>query len=141
MTVGDANRPVDCVWCRGKHARRFLCDGAAEVLQASIDRGRGGTLPSIELDVPHEMTPDPFADLLVAQLVVKAGLIPGPGGVVHPALVFTGMDAQRQTLPQWIYPADDVTLRQAAPLVHEMTELAIRQANDHNGPVGGSPGE
>ena len=130
--MGEHNRPVDCPWCRDRHGRRFLCDPAAAMLAASAERGQSGTLPTIELDSPIEMTPDPYADLLVGQLVVKAGLIPAPGGVVHPALVFSGMDAQRRVLPQWIYPSDDVNLRRAAPLVHDMTELAIRQADAKN---------
>jgi hypothetical protein len=131
--MGEHNRPIHCMWCRSTHGRRFLCDPAADLLAASAARGGGLTLPSIELDEAPQMTPDPRADLLVAQLVVKAGLVPLPGGVVHPALVFTGMDAQLRTLPQWIYVAgDDGLLRQAAPLVHEMTELAIRRADTQN---------
>lgn len=131
--MGEHNRLIDCTWCRGTHGRRFLCDPAAAVLADSVARGSALTMPSIELDEPPEMTPDPRADLLVAQLVVKAGLIPTPGGVVHPALVFTGMDAQLRTLPQWIYVAgDDGLLRKAAPLVREMTELAIRRADQKN---------
>lgn len=130
--MGEHNRPVYCPWCRSEHGRRFLCDPAAAVLAASAERGNSGTMPTIELDEPLQMTPDPRADLLIAQLVVKAGLIPAPGGVVHPALVFSGMDAQRRTLPQWIYPADDLNLRRAAPLVHEMTELAISRADAQN---------
>lgn len=130
--VGEHNRPVYCPWCRGSHGRRLLCDSAAAVLAGVIQRGQSGTLPTIELDAPLQMTPDPRADLLVSQLVVKAGLIPDPVGTVHPALVFSGMDAEGRTLPQWIYPADDASLRRAAPMVHEMTELAIRRADAGN---------
>lgn len=131
--MGEHNRQIYCPWCRSSHGRRFLCDPAAAVLAASAERGNSGTLPTIQMDAPLPMTPDPRADTLIGQLVVKAGLIPAPGGVVHPALVFTGMDAERRTLPQWIYPADDLNLRRAAPLVHDMTELAIRRADAQNG--------
>lgn len=132
--MGEHNRPINCVWCRSTHGRRFLCDPVAAVLAESIARGAALSMPTIELDEAPQMTPDPHADQLIGQLVVKAGLIPVPGGVVHPALVFTGMDAQLRTLPQWIYVAgDDGLLRKAAPLVHEMTELAIRRANAQNG--------
>jgi hypothetical protein len=131
--MGEHNRPINCIWCRSTHGRRFLCDPAAELLAASAARGAALTLPAIELDAAPEMTPDPRADLLVGQLVVKAGLFPLPGGVVHPALVFTGMDVHMRTLPQWIYVAgDDGLLRQAAPLVRDMTELAIRRADKQN---------
>jgi hypothetical protein len=132
--MGEHNRSINCHWCRTTHGRRFLCDPAAEVLVRSAGRGAALTMPTIELDEPAPMTPDPHADLLIAQLVVKAGLIPAPGGVVYPALVFTGVDVQFRTLPQWIYvPGDDGLMRKAAPLVSEMTELAIGRADAQNG--------
>lgn len=131
--MGEHNRPIYCIWCRDRHGRRFLCDPSAALLADSAARGGALTMPTIELDEPPEMTPDPRADLFVGQLVVKAGIIPLAGGVVHPALIFTGMDAQLRTLPQWIYvPGDDGLLRRSAPLVHQMTELAIRKANEQN---------
>lgn len=130
--MGEHNRPVYCPWCRTEHGRRFLCDAAADVLIRAAQRGESLNLPSIELDQPIQMTPDPKADTLISQLVVKAGLIPAPDGTVHPALVFSGLDAQRRVLPQWIYPADDVNLRRAAPLIHDMTEMAISRADQQN---------
>lgn len=130
--MGESKRPVDCPWCRESHGRRFLCDAAAAILGDSMQRGRSGTLPAIEMDQPLPMTPDPDADVIVAQLVVKAGMVPGPGGVIHPVLVFTGLDADRRVLPQWVYLAGNEELRAAAPLVQEMAELAIRRADQQN---------
>lgn len=121
-----------CVWCRGRHGRRFLCDSAMAVLDRALERGREGTMPTLVLDEPIPLVPDPAADTLVGQLVVQAGVIPGPG-VYHPAVVLTGRDAEGHQLPKWIYVADDDNLRRAAPLVHEMTELAIRRADERNG--------
>lgn len=130
--MGEHNRPIDCPWCRNRHPRRFLCDPAAYVLTEAGRRGESGTLPTIEFETPMDMALDPRADTLVAQIVVKAGLIPAPGGVIHPALVFTGMDVQRRTLPQWIHAASDTELRHTARLVHDMAELAIGQADAQN---------
>src|SRR5690349_19369793 len=109
--MGEHNRPVYCPWCRDSHGRRFLCEPAAAVLAGAAQRGNAGTLPTIEMDAPLPLAPDPHADALISQFVVKGGLIPAPGGVTHPALVFTGMDAERRTLPQWIYAATDEQLR------------------------------
>lgn len=121
-----------CPWCRSGHGRRFLCDGAAAALEEVARRGRSGTMPTVTLDEPIQMMPDPSVDTLVAQLVVKAGMIPGPGGVYHPAIVLTGQTADRTRLPQWVYAAEDESLRRVAPLMRDMTELAIRQADARN---------
>ncbi len=131
--MGEHNRPVDCLWCRSSHGRRFLCDAAAAVLQASIERGESGTMPAVEFDDLVDDAPDPRVDQLVSQLVVKGAVVDGPGGVAHPALVFTGQDAERRRLPQWVYVASDAQLRQAVTLVRDMTELAIRRTDEQNG--------
>jgi hypothetical protein len=131
--VGEHNRPIDCPWCRTTHGRRFLCDPAAAILTTYVERGESGTMPTVELDAPVDLAPDPNADTLVSQLVVKGALIPAPGGVTHPALVFSGQDAERRRLPQWVYVGTDGQLRAASQLVHDMTEMAIRRADAQNG--------
>lgn len=130
--MGEHNRPVPCPFCRASHGRRFMCDPVAAMVRGMIQRGEGLSLPTLHLDEPLMMTPDPDADLIIGQLVAKAGTVPVPGGVYHPALVLTGMDAMGRTLPQWIYASDDEHLRLAAPLVHDMVELAIRRADAQN---------
>jgi|SRR5882757_5580707 len=131
--MGEHNRQITCPWCRSTHGRRFLCDPAATVLVEAGRRGESGNLPTIAFDEPVQGVVDPKADTLIAQFVVKGATLPGPGGVIHPALVFTGMDATFRALPQWIYPGSDQELRRAAPLVKSMTDLAIAQANRLNG--------
>lgn len=102
------------------------------MLQASARRGQSGTLPSLELEEPLLMTGDWAADQLMGQFVVKAGLFPGPGAIMHPAIVVTGQDVHGRVLPQWIYASADTDLRAAAALVDEMAELAIRRADAQN---------
>ena len=131
--MGEHNRPIDCPWCRGRHGIRFLCDPAAAILTASIERGEAATMPTIEFDDAVDPTLDPRADQLVSQLVVKGSLIGGPGGITHPGLVFIGQDADRRRLPQWVYVGTDGELRSIAKLVHDMAELAIRRADTQNG--------
>lgn len=132
--MGEHNQLIDCRWCRGTHARRYLCDSAATALEMSAQRGLSGTMPAIVLDEPlPPMSPNPDADKLVGQLVFKAGVLPDPAGILHPVLVMTGMDAQRRTLPSWMYCADDASLRLGPPLMNDMVELAIERANAQNG--------
>jgi hypothetical protein len=120
-----------CPYCRLKHLPRHLCDPAKAVLDAMVARGDSFTMPTLTFDQPMYETPGPV-DRLLAQLVVKGAVIPAPGGVQHPALVFTGRD-MAGPLPQWLYSGNDAQLRAAARLVHEMTELAIRTADEQNG--------
>jgi len=120
-----------CVWCRDRHGRRFLCDGARTVLDNVIERAKARSQPAVVYDESVDMVPDPNADALVGTVLVKAGMYPGPG-VQHPALVITGRDAEGRQLPNWIYVADDVTLRALPPLVSRMVDLAIEQADERN---------
>lgn len=120
-----------CPYCRFKHLPRHLCDPAKAVLDAMVARGESFTMPTLTFDEPMYSVPDD-ADRLLAQLVVKAAVIPVPGGVHHPALVFAARDMSGP-LPQWLYAGTDAQLRATVKLVDEMTELAIRTADQQNG--------
>jgi hypothetical protein len=119
------------VWCRDRHGRRFLCDGAKAVLDNAIERAKARTQPAVAYNEQVELVPDPAADAMVGTVLIKAGLYPGPG-VQHPALVITGRDTEGRQLPNWIYVADDATLRALPPMVNRMVDLAIAQADKKN---------
>ena len=120
---------IDCVHCRSRHTARYLCDPGKQLLDSMVDRGRSFDAPTLTFDAPIEdpnigARPD---DVLIAQLVVKAAVIPA-AGVNHPAVLITGRAADGRVLPHWVHVNTDDQLRASVRLLDDMTELAIRQA-------------
>lgn len=119
---------TDCRYCEHVHEPAFLCDPARHVLDALYAQGQRFDMPTVEFPEPVSHADAFGADtVLVAQVVVKAGLIP-VAGVTRPVLVFTGRDSGGKTLPQWLYCAAPGEIRKVVKLVADMGEMAIRRA-------------
>ncbi len=120
---------INCVHCRRRHTDRYLCDPARMLLDGMIERGRGYDMPTVTFEgAPIEDTNiGGPGDVLIAQLVIKAAVIPVEG-VNHPAVVLTGRAADGSVMPQWVHANTDGQLRASVNLLRDMTELAIRQA-------------
>lgn len=121
-----------CRWCLKLHKPRLLCDPALKILNALYARGMEGNMPTIEFPEPlpaEKLGGDALT--LVRQIVVKAAVV-DVADVPFGALVITGR-THHGPLPELLYPGDDDTLRRTAALVHDMAELAIRQAAHQRG--------
>lgn len=119
---------AECRYCDQLHATDFLCAPARRVLDALYAQGQRFDMPTVELPEPV-LSAGAFGEgtVLVAQVVVKAGLVP-VAGVTRPVLVFTGRDSAGNILPQWLYPGSPADIRKVARLVSDMGEMAIRRA-------------
>ena len=122
------NAITECRYCDQRHDATFLCAPARRVLDALYAQGQRFDLPTVEFPEPINGA-DAFGEgtVLVAQVVVKAGLIP-VAGVTRPVLVFTGRDSDGKVLPQWLYCASAGEIRKVVKLVADMGEMAIRRA-------------
>jgi hypothetical protein len=120
---------VHCVHCRSRHTDRYLCDPAKMLLDSMIERGRAFDMPTLTFEGGPVEDPNIGGpgDVLLAQLVIKASVIPVEG-VNHPAVLLTGRSADGSVLPHWIHVNTDAQLRASATVLRDMTELAIRQA-------------
>jgi len=119
-----------CRYCDETHEPRYLCDPARRVLDAMVARGMSFNMPTLafpepipaaELGLGLGLGPD---DRLVVQVSVMGAVVPDAGGVIRPAVIFTGRDAYGAQLPRWLYAADDDGMNRLAQLVREMTALA-----------------
>ena len=121
---------VDCMYCRKRHTDRFLCDPAKRLLESMAERGKSFDMPSVEFSegLPDLNLGSP-GDVLLAQLVVKAAKVQDNAGVNHPAIIMTGRAVDGTVLPQWLHANTDAQLRKSARLIHDMTELAIREVS------------
>lgn len=121
-------RPAVCRYCEQHHDARFLCDPAKTVLDALYAQGQRFDMPTIEFPEPVNHA-DAFGDgtVLVAQVVVKAGIIP-VAGVPRPVLIFTGRDMDGGVLPSWLFPGSPAEIKKVVQLVADMGTMAIRRA-------------
>lgn len=119
---------AECRYCEQRHGPDFLCDPARRVLDALYAQGQRFDAPTVEFPEPVNHA-GAFGDgtVLVAQVVVKAGLVP-VAGVTRPVLIFTGRDSDGKVLPQWLYCASPTEIRKVVKLVSDMGEMAIRRA-------------
>lgn len=139
MTSGG-DPGVHCVHCDTVHALRYLCDPARVVLDALAAKAAARDMPTLEF-LAEPLAGNPFSfghsphDKLLVQLVVQAAAIPidEAGTVLQPAVVITGVDHHEQPLPQWLYAGTAESLRKAAKLFADMTQLAIRGAQRGGG--------
>lgn len=119
---------AECRYCDQRHHPTYLCEPAKRVLDALHAQGQRFDMPTVELTAPINHA-DAFGEgtVLVAQLVVKAGLVP-VASVTRPVLIFTGRDSDGKILPQWLYCAAPADIRKVVKLVADMAEMAIRRA-------------
>ena len=119
---------TECRYCEQQHGPAVLCEPARRVLDALYAQGMRFDMPTVEFPEPINGA-DAFGPdtVLVAQVVVKAGIIP-VAGVTRPVLVFTGRDSDGKVLPQWLYVASAGEIRKVVKLVADMGEMAIRRA-------------
>jgi hypothetical protein len=131
--TGVPPRIAECRYCEQEHGPDVLCAPARRVLDALYAQGQRFDMPTVEFPEPVSHAGAFGADtVLVAQVVVKAGLVP-VAGVARPVLVFTGRDSDGKTLPQWLYCASPAEIRKVARLVADMGEMAIRRARQQGG--------
>jgi len=108
-----------------------LCDPARRVLDALLERGMSFNMPTIEF-------PDPIPgrqlglglgpqDALVSQVVIQAATVP-VGGVIWPAVIFTGRNASGGELPKWLYAGDAEDMTRLNTLMSDVTAMAVRAA-------------
>lgn len=119
---------TECRYCEQQHARELLCDPARKVLDALYAQGQRFDMPTVEFPEPVNHA-DAFGEgtVLVAQVVVKAGVIP-VAGVPRPVLIFTGRDMDGGVLPSWLFPGSAAEIKKVVQLVADMGTLAIRTA-------------
>jgi len=124
---------TECRYCEQPHEPALLCDPAKRVLDALYAQGQRFDMPTIEFPEPINHA-DAFGPdtVLVAQVVVKAAVIP-VAGMVQPVLIFTGRDSDGEVLPQWLYCASASEVRKVVKLVADMGDLAIRTARRQGG--------
>jgi len=121
---------ISCRYCEQHHGDLLLCAPAKRVLDALHAQGQRFNMPTIEFPEPVSHA-DMFGEdtVLVAQLVVKAAMVP-VAGVTRPVLIFTGRDMDGRSLPQWLYPGAPDDIRRAVKLVADTAEMAIRRASE-----------
>ncbi len=119
---------TDCRYCEQEHDRDLLCEPARKVLDALYAQGQRFDMPTIEFPEPINYA-DAFGPdtVLVAQVVVKAGIVP-VAGIPRPVLIFTGRDSDGKVLPQWLYCASPPEIKRVIKLVSDMGLMAIRRA-------------
>lgn len=115
----------------------LLCPQAKRLLDAFYAKGMEGNMPTIEFDTPIEATGtlaalglDP-GDRLVSQVVINAANVP-VNGVQFPAIILTGRDPYGQTLPKWLYAADEEGMAALVKLVTDISAIAVRAAAKAN---------
>lgn len=126
-----------CPFCEHEHGERFLCDPAKAYLDAVKASGADLTMPDVQFDRPIPALElglgldAATGDRMIVQVVVQASMIE-VGGTWHPSLVFTGLDAQRQRLPRWLYAGSQPEVDAVAKLVRRQADAAIKATREHN---------
>jgi hypothetical protein len=127
---------ITCRACGKRHGSRYMCDPLQQVVSAMLDEAAKNDIPVTEF-LKRQPLPDRAGMLgdgtvLLKQLKVAGAVVPfevdGKPLATSPALVFTGLDADGNELPQWVYAGSAYELRTARDLVDRMTEMAIRRA-------------
>ena len=124
---------IDCRYCDETHGDLLMCGPARRLLDALHTAGQMRDLPTVEFERPV-MDPAMLGDgtVLLGQVVVKAAVVP-VGGVIMPVLVFTGVAADGNPLPNWLYAGIPAEIRRVEKLVADMAGLAIRTARKQAG--------
>lgn len=117
-------KPINCPYCGSRHMPRFLCDTAAGLLQAMLDKARKKGIGVDGLDEAYES-----GDTVLRSLDVTGVSVDVAGGT-YPGVRLAATDLAGRKLPPWTYASDPESLVKMPELILAAAQQGVALAAD-----------